>query len=65
MWQNWLNVILGLWIIVVAFLDMSGTSLVWTLVVSGAAITAFAFWGSMETSTEREEGKMVHRVQHQ
>lgn len=66
MWQNWLNALLGLWVIVVPFLGISGSTLMWTLVITGVAVAVFALWGVQETSAEREEGRMSHRTpQHQ
>jgi VIT1/CCC1 family predicted Fe2+/Mn2+ transporter len=55
MWQQWTNGILGLWIILLAFLNLSGTALVWTLAISGIAIAILGFWGgSLEQVEDRQ-----------
>jgi hypothetical protein len=46
MWQGWINVILGIWIIVVPFLDMSTNALKWVLVITGAVVALLALWGA-------------------
>ena len=63
MWQQWVNVLLGLWVFVVPFLGMSPSGMTWTLVVSGLVIAALGLWGAQETTTERESGSMMHRTQ--
>ncbi len=64
MWQQWVNFVLGIWVIAVPFLGMTANALMWTMVVSGIVIAAVALWGTAETKSEREEARMVHRVQH-
>jgi hypothetical protein len=44
MWQDWLNGIFGLWIVVLAFLDISKGTLTWALVITGFAIAILSFW---------------------
>jgi len=65
MWQHWVNALLGLWIIVLAFLGMSGGTLTWTLVITGLVVAVLALWGAYGTSDSREEDKMMGRMQHQ
>jgi len=49
MWQQWLNGILGLWLVVLPFLNLgTGNALTWTLIVSGALVAALGFWGALE-----------------
>lgn len=47
MWQNWTNVVLGLCVLGVAFLELSGSTLVWTLGVLGALIAIIGFSGTL------------------
>ena len=61
MWQQWTNVILGLVVIAVPFLNMTSAAFTWTLVVAGLAIAALGLWGAQETSSEREQGRMARR----
>ena len=49
MWQDWTNALLGLCVIVVAFLGLSGASLAWTLGVLGAAIALLGIMGASAT----------------
>lgn len=62
MWQQWVNLLLGLWVIVVPFIAMSGSTYTWTLVVTGIIIAALGLWGALETSSESRTGSM--RTQH-
>ncbi|MHB8660810.1 MAG: SPW repeat protein [Minisyncoccota bacterium] len=62
MWQKWVNALLGLWIIAVPFLGMTGSALMWTLVISGILVAVFSLWGMQDISTE---STMSHRPQHQ
>lgn len=59
MWQQWINVILGLWIIAIPFINFSTTGFIWTLVITGAVITILGIWGAQETQSEREAGRMT------
>lgn len=61
MWQQWANVILGLWIIAVPFIDFTATGLTWALMITGAVTAIFGIWGAQETQSERKAGKMVHQ----
>ena len=45
MWQHWINAILGIWVIVIPFLALTGSTLTWTLVATGAVILVLGFWG--------------------
>lgn len=47
MWQQWVNALLGLAVIVVPFLGLTGDTFIWTLAVLGIAIAAFAIWGAV------------------
>ena len=53
MWQQWVNALLGLWIIALPFLALTGASLTWTLVISGIVIAVLAVWGASEETTGR------------
>lgn len=58
MWQQWVQVLLGLWVLAVPFINMSSTAYMWSLVISGVIIAALGLWGALEASSERESGKM-------
>ena len=57
MWQSWINAILGLWVIAVPFTGMAGTTMMWTLVVTGAGMAILSLWSGLEMGSEREEGR--------
>ncbi len=48
MWQQWVNGILGLWVIVVPFLGLTAQAFTWTLVVTGLVVAVLGFWGAGE-----------------
>jgi hypothetical protein len=45
MMNQWISGVLGLAVAVVPFLTLSETTLTWTLVIVGLAITVSSFWG--------------------
>ncbi|MFH1226053.1 MAG: SPW repeat protein [bacterium] len=46
MWQVWLNGLIGLWLILSAFLGFEGPALIWNLVVSGIVVAILGFWSA-------------------
>jgi hypothetical protein len=48
MWQQWLNGLLGLWLIALPFTMGLGTGVTWTLVITGAGVAILGFWGAIE-----------------
>jgi hypothetical protein len=44
MYKNWINAVLGLVIIGVAFMDLSAITMVWILGVAGTVITLSNLW---------------------
>ncbi len=44
MWQIWTSGILGIWIILLAFLDFSSTLTTFFLVATGVTLAALNFW---------------------
>jgi hypothetical protein len=60
MWQQWINAILGLWIIAVPFLGLTGAAFTWTLVVTGVVVAVLAVWGAGGYSSQEST-----RLQHQ
>lgn len=57
MWQDWINALLGLAVIGVAFLGLEPATLMWTLGVLGGVITVLGIWGAASAS---EESSMSH-----
>lgn len=65
MWQQWLNVLLGVWTLVTPFLGLSAATLTWVLAITGLVIAALALWGAGDESLEREHmAELEYRVQH-
>ncbi len=44
MWQIWTSGILGIWIILLAFLDFSSTLTTFFLIATGVAVAVLNFW---------------------
>lgn len=49
-----MNALLGLCVLGVAFLGLTGTTLTWTLGILGAAILVLALWGAASSSSSTE-----------
>ena len=64
MWQQWINLVLGLWIIAVPFVGMSATALAWTLAVSGIIIAALALWGALREQDPDYHQQSLRALQH-
>lgn len=60
MWQNWINAILGLWVILSPFMGMSATSMTTNLVVVGAIVSVLGFWGAYSASRQYDEEYREH-----
>lgn len=61
MWQHWINAILGLWVIALAFVGLTGATFMWTLVVTGLVVAILGFWGALDNS---ERSTTVIREKH-
>ncbi len=46
MWQQWVNAILGLWLILSAFLGFSASAQTTNLVIVGIIVAVLGFWGA-------------------
>lgn len=53
-WQHWVNLILGLWIILSSFIQFSSISMATNLTVTGLIIAAVALWGGLEHESHNE-----------
>lgn len=53
MWQQWVNTLLGIWIIVLAFLGLTGSTLMWTLIVTGVIVAVLGLWSAASSPAGR------------
>lgn len=61
MYKNWINAVLGLLVIAVAFMDLSAVAMMWILGVAGAVIALSNLWSLfMEQATE--DDSVGHRI---
>ena len=61
MMNTWIAGVLGLVVAMVPFLTLSETTLTWTLVIVGLAITVSSFWGMVsEPKESRTHGAKSH-----
>ncbi len=54
MWQQWLNLLLGMWVILSAYLGFSADGMVTNLTISGLIIAGLALWGALEHTTQHD-----------
>lgn len=52
MWQQWINFIIGLWIILSGYIGMGPQATTANLTIAGIVIAGLALWGALETRTE-------------
>jgi hypothetical protein len=50
MWQDWVNAILGIWVIITPYLGMSDSAIKSNLVIVGIVIVVLAVWSAMSRS---------------
>ena len=58
--MQWITGLLGLWIVFLAFLGLSGTGLMWALIVTGFAIAALGFLSAGRTEDNIERKRNPH-----
>ena len=46
MWQQWVNGILGLWVLISSFVGMSASGMTTNLVIVGIVVAILGFWGA-------------------
>lgn len=51
MWQQWVNLVLGIWLVILPWLGLTYESLqVWVLIV-GIAVAIMSIWGALSVNT--------------
>jgi hypothetical protein len=61
MWQQWLNMVLGLWIILSAYLGMTVQGMTTNLTLSGILIAGLALWGALKAQSNYRHEHDHHR----
>lgn len=59
MWQQWLNALLGLWLVAFAFFGLGGVAFSWTLAISGLAVAVLGVWGAMSHGARSDRRAMA------
>ena len=62
MWQQWANVVLGLWVIAVPFIGLTAAAYAWTLTITGIVIAALALWGGSYEQSDAHRNELQHRT---
>lgn len=58
MWQQWLNLIVGLWIILSSYLNFTPSGMVTNFTISGIVVAVLATWGALEHKRMMEDEHM-------
>lgn len=61
MWRQWVNAVLGLWVLAIPFTSLVGGALVWTLAITGIVIAVLGVWGALENMPEVRERRLQHQ----
>ncbi|HET9641489.1 MAG TPA: hypothetical protein VFP46_01400 [Candidatus Paceibacterota bacterium] len=64
MWKQWINALLGLAVIAVPFLGLTGSAFTWTFVVMGVLIAGLSIWTMSEVPREAYERLTHERHSH-
>ena len=48
MWQQWINLILGLWIALSGYITLTAANMTLNLTLVGLAVAVLALWGALE-----------------
>jgi hypothetical protein len=60
MWQHWINAVLGLWVILSAFLGFSAEAMTTNLVIVGIVVAILGFWGAYDASKGETSNRRMH-----
>jgi hypothetical protein len=50
MWQHWINFLVGLWVILSGFINLTTQGMQTNLIISGIVIAVLAIWGALSSS---------------
>ncbi len=60
MWQQWLNLILALWIILSGYMNFTPSAMTTSVTISGIAIAILALWGALSYRSHEESYGREH-----
>ena len=60
MWQQWLNLVVGLWIILSSYFNFTPAQMVTNFTISGIVVAGLALWGALQRQSVMGEDRM-HR----
>jgi hypothetical protein len=60
-WQHWVNFLVGLWIVLSAYLGFSSDTMVMNLTISGIIVAILALWGALAQGSSRSYNRMEER----
>lgn len=60
MWQQWVNGVLGLWLILSAFIGFTPSAMTTNLVIVGIVVAILGFWGATVTNQAMRRDEKTH-----
>ncbi len=51
MWKQWVNGVLGIWIVLLPYLGFTSDIHTWLMVITGIVIAVLAFWSASESKS--------------
>lgn len=62
MWQQWINGILGLWVLISPFVGLTPEAMTTNLVIVGIVIALLGFWGALQHQYRHEGHKPMRHA---
>ena len=56
MWQHWINLLAGIWVIISPYVGFSESAMTTNLVISGIVIGGLALWGALGSNSNARVG---------
>lgn len=57
MWQQWINLVLGIWIALSPYLNLSESALATNFTIAGLAVAVLAVWGALQHQNQMTMGR--------
>lgn len=58
MWQQWINLLLGIWVVISGYANFTPEGMATNLTITGIAIAALALWGALEHRAKHDRTTM-------